>query len=145
MGGNINVLIWGSFTRLSAVLSGTVTNPSADMISNVWRFGRDTKHLTNEEAVDTFHCSCTVINLRGTTYQPLTQGQKVQRSYFTLAAKNMFACEAFPIALSLPANTSPEFQLRRGVTSRRSHTQGSNRIRIVRHVTLNGRRNFTRC
>lgn len=60
-------LIWGSLTRLSAFLSGTVVLvSSADPISNVWRFGRDSRHVTNNGMVVAFHGRCTVMNLNRT-------------------------------------------------------------------------------
>ena len=44
----MRVLIWGSLTPLSAFLSRVVMEPSTAPINNVWRFGKDFRHLMNE-------------------------------------------------------------------------------------------------
>jgi len=70
-GGRIKTLTWGSLTRLSALLSEVVIALSADPISNVWRFGRDLRHLENAGKIG----PC---NGRG-TFKNLHRGTRISR------------------------------------------------------------------
>ena len=62
--GKMRVLIWGSWTPLSASSSRVVTESSTHAINNVWRFGRDPKHLTNGGRVDTVRERYIVMSLQ---------------------------------------------------------------------------------
>ena len=74
-----------------------------------------------------------------------TRGQRRAKKYFTVAARYALACKTSAMMLSFTELIPPGFQLSDRGNSRRSHTHGSNRNRIARHVIVNGRRNCTHC
>ena len=67
----MSVLIWGSLTPLSAFSSGVVPDLSMHPIISVWRFGKDSKHLTNSgEEVGLVHTEYIFMNLQRTRISP---------------------------------------------------------------------------
>ena len=139
MRGMIRALIWGSLTPLRAPLRGVIIEYSTRPTSSVCRLGRDSRHLMNGGTTVKLHARCTVKNLQGIWIRSSTQGRTITREYFTVVARDTSACKTFAMALSV----STKIHLHLLGNSRRSHTHGSNRNRIVLHVMLSGRRNST--
>jgi hypothetical protein len=129
--------------RLRAFSSGLSTDTSARCISSVWRFGRDSRHLTNKGIVDFDHRRSIVRNLQRMQISP-DPGTNNGWTYFTLMPRYGSARKALTMALGPRIEYSTPVQSP-GSTSARSHIHGSNRNRIALHVMLNERRNFTRC
>ena len=61
-----SVLTWGSVTPVRASSSRVGEKSVVRPISSVWRFGRDSRHLTNRGILDLFHARYTVTNLQRT-------------------------------------------------------------------------------
>ena len=65
----MRVLIWGSLTPLRAFFRKDVVELLDHPISSVWRFGRDSKHLTNGKKA-LLHKKGTVMNLQRIRVSP---------------------------------------------------------------------------
>jgi len=140
----IRVLICGSWIRLIAFSSRVVIERSACPISSVWRFGRDSMHLTNGRMAELPHTIYTATNLQGWGLAPHEVHQRKAGKYFTLAARNVSRCKAPILALS-PLGKFSVPSLRTNLKhSMRSHIHGSNRNRIVLHVMPSDSRNSAR-